>query len=177
MELIDAAAPETTPSFAAVWADHYPKVLAYARRRSPEPVASEVAAASFLVLWRRVGAPLADPLPWLYAVARKDLANRRRSDQRHSRLIARLTTGLRAGHVAAVRDAADLATEAVDARAALTRLRAADREILMLVAWEGLDAAQASASLGVSPEAFAVRLHRARRRLESQLSDSSKEKS
>ena len=35
----------------------------------------------------------------------------------------------------------------------------------MLVAWEGLDAAAAAASLGISPGAFAVRLHRARDKL------------
>jgi RNA polymerase sigma factor (sigma-70 family) len=161
--------------FAVAWADHYPKVLAYARRRAPEPVAAEVATAALLVLWRRIDDPPAEPLPWLYAVARKELANRRRGDQRRSRLVARLTDGLRGGGPAVAPDAADAALEAVTARAALSRLRAVDREVLMLVAWEGLDPDQAAVAMGLSPGAFAVRLHRARARLESQLSNLSKE--
>jgi len=38
--------------------------------------------------------------------------------------------------------------------------------VLRLVAWDGLDAAEAAEVLGVTRLAFAVRLHRARRRLE-----------
>jgi RNA polymerase sigma factor (sigma-70 family) len=174
--LIDGGASTDAASwFAAAWAAHYPKVLAYARRRATESVAAEVATASLLVLWRRIDDPPADPLPWLYAVARKEVANRRRGDERRSRLVARLTDGLRGGGSSVVPDAADMAVDAVTARAALSRLRAVDREVLMLVAWEGLDPGQAAASMGVSPDAFAVRLHRARRRLESQLSTISKE--
>jgi RNA polymerase sigma-70 factor (ECF subfamily) len=174
--LMDSRAPsDASGRFAAVWAAHYPQVLAYARRRASEPVAAEVATASFLVLWRRIDDPPVEPLPWLYAVARKELANWRRSDRRHSRLVDRLGQGLRGGASTMVTDAGETAVEALTARAALSRLRAADREVLMLVAWEGLDPARAAASLGVSPDAFAVRLHRARRRLESQLSNTSKE--
>ncbi|MBA2438956.1 MAG: sigma-70 family RNA polymerase sigma factor, partial [Acidimicrobiia bacterium] len=40
-----------------------------------------------------------------------------------------------------------------------------DREILRLVAWDGLSTTQAVQSLGCTRAAFAVRLHRARRRL------------
>jgi RNA polymerase sigma-70 factor, ECF subfamily len=54
----------------------------------------------------------------------------------------------------------------------LARLRPDDREVLMLVAWEGLDPSRAAAVLGITPTAFAVRLHRARRRLESHLTSS-----
>jgi RNA polymerase sigma-70 factor (ECF subfamily) len=40
----------------------------------------------------------------------------------------------------------------------------------MLVAWDGLDAEAAARSLGISLPTFTVRLHRARRRLEKELS-------
>ncbi|TCC57419.1 sigma-70 family RNA polymerase sigma factor [Kribbella pittospori] len=46
------------------------------------------------------------------------------------------------------------------------QLSDADRELLSLVAWEGLDTAQLAAALGCSRNSAAVRLHRARRRLE-----------
>jgi RNA polymerase sigma factor (sigma-70 family) len=49
--------------------------------------------------------------------------------------------------------------------AALALLSERDQEVLVLVAWDGLDRAQAAEVLGISAGAFAVRLHRARRRL------------
>ena len=49
--------------------------------------------------------------------------------------------------------------------AALATLSATDREALLLVAWEDLTPGAAAASLGISPAAFRVRLHRARRRV------------
>jgi len=48
---------------------------------------------------------------------------------------------------------------------ALARLDERDQEVLMLVTWDGLDRARAAAVLGCSEKTFAVRLHRARRRL------------
>ena len=155
--------------FGAIWTDYYPAVLAYARRRAPGDVAADVATAAFAVLWRRIEDPPAEPLPWLYAVARRELANQLRGERRRRALGARLAGRAGRRDRAEVSDAAEGATESLGARAALARMRAADREVLMLVAWEGLDVPQAAAALGITPAAFAVRLHRARRRLESQL--------
>jgi RNA polymerase sigma-70 factor (ECF subfamily) len=44
-----------------------------------------------------------------------------------------------------------------------------DREVLRLVTWDGLSAAEAAEVLSVTRLAFAVRLHRARRRLQCEL--------
>jgi RNA polymerase sigma-70 factor (ECF subfamily) len=68
--------------------------------------------------------------------------------------------------------APDVSSEAMDrsgARSALRRLRPDDRELLMLVAWDGLSPTAAAASLGISVPTLTVRLHRARQRLESEL--------
>ena len=65
--------------------------------------------------------------------------------------------------------------DAVDARldaeaqrrrlhAALSTLSEADRELLLLVAWEGLTSTEAAAALGISKVAARSRLHRARHR-------------
>jgi RNA polymerase sigma-70 factor (ECF subfamily) len=43
-------------------------------------------------------------------------------------------------------------------------LSESDRELLLLVAWEGLTHAEAAAALGISPVAARSRLHRARKR-------------
>jgi RNA polymerase sigma-70 factor, ECF subfamily len=52
---------------------------------------------------------------------------------------------------------------------ALARLSDGDREALILVAWEGLSTAEGATAFGCSPTAFRVRLHRARRRLRTEL--------
>jgi RNA polymerase sigma factor (sigma-70 family) len=165
----DATADER---LAALWRAHYGDVLAYTKRRAPADVAAEVASAVFTILWRRIDRPVDDPLPWLYAVARRELANQRRGSRRRQAILARASLG---GAAATSADVADGAVEGSMARAALARLRPADREVLMLVAWEGLEPERAAAALGVSAATFAVRLHRARRRLEAHLSATAEE--
>ena len=49
-------------------------------------------------------------------------------------------------------------------RAALCTLSEPDRELLLLVAWEGLTSAEAAEVLGISKVAARSRLHRARHR-------------
>jgi len=49
-------------------------------------------------------------------------------------------------------------------RIALCSLSEPDRELLLLVAWEGLTSAEAAEVLGISKVAARSRLHRARRR-------------
>lgn len=53
--------------------------------------------------------------------------------------------------------------------AALSQLSTADRELLLLLAWEGLTPEQAATVLDVSRNALAVRIYRARQRLEAHL--------
>ena len=48
-------------------------------------------------------------------------------------------------------------------------LAESDRELLLLVGWEGLSQAEAATALGISPGAARVRLHRARKRVLSTL--------
>jgi RNA polymerase sigma-70 factor (ECF subfamily) len=172
---IDGGGATSDDRLVALWNAHYGSVLAYAKRRAPAEMAREVASAVFTVLWRRIDEPLDDPLPWLLAVARRELANQRRGEARRRRLNIRARIAGRAD-TSTVPDLAVGAVEQSMARAALARLRLEDREVLMLVAWEGLDPARAAAALGITPAAFAVRLHRARRRLESHLSSHSEER-
>lgn len=159
----DAAARRFEELFHA----HYPRVLAYALRRADRQVAEDVAAETFAVAWRRLATVPSDELPWLYGVARKTLANQRRGDRRRSALIATLSR--EAPLVAAPHDVADAVAARAGVVAALERLSERDREALRLVAWEGLDTARAARAMGCSSGAFAVRLHRARRRLMKEL--------
>lgn len=69
----------------------------------------------------------------------------------------------------AVEDASPLIDLDPELEVALRRLSELEREALLLVAWEDLSAPAAAASLGISRAAFRVRLHRARRRLSTEL--------
>ena len=55
------------------------------------------------------------------------------------------------------------------AACAFARLRFDDRELLALVAWEGLDAGQVAQVYGCSRNAARIRIHRARRRFAREL--------
>jgi RNA polymerase sigma-70 factor (ECF subfamily) len=147
------------------------RVRAYAIRRCGDVSAADDAAAeTFLVAWRRIGdIPPDNELAWLMGVARRVLANARRSDARRDKLLARL----RGATVPEVVDLADLAVDAsdtaVEVRSALGRLRPDDAEIIQLSAWEQLSHAQIAVVLDVSANAVGIRLHRARRRLAEEL--------
>ncbi len=146
--------------FDELFRDHERAVLAYAMRRTPTlGDAEDAAAETFTIAWRKIDAvPTTEPLPWLYAVARRVLANQRRGTGRRERLAALLSVGdvptpMRVG------DAQD-----GPAFAALATLAPADQEVLRLVAWEDLGNQQIAAVLGITPNAVAIRLHRARAR-------------
>lgn len=140
-------------------------VRAYALRRADPADADDVVAETFLVAWRRFDDIPSDPRPWLLSVARRVLANRRRSNRRVVSLSDRLAQGADAGRSAS----ADDGTGATDLRlavlAALERLPDREREAMRLLAWDRLSAADAATVLGCTRATLAVRLHRARRRL------------
>ncbi len=147
--------------FATLFEAHHARVLAYAlRRTSSSADAEDVAAETFIIAWRKCHQIPADALPWLYGVARRILANQRRGALRRLRLTLRLRP--------AEQTEERLGTDNGPAMAALARLRPDDQEVLRLVAWEGLDHAQIAHVLGVSVNAVAIRLYRARRRFEQQ---------
>jgi RNA polymerase sigma factor (sigma-70 family) len=140
-------------------------VLAYALRRTDAATADDVVSEVFLIVERRLADVPVEARPWLYGVARRVLANQRRSDSRRAALQAAL------GVLA--RDPATVPAPEFEANtpllAAIAALRPDDREVLKLTAWEGLDARDAATVLGCSPAAFYTRLHRARTRLQAEL--------
>lgn len=154
------------PRFEFLFEAHYADVLAFARRRvDGRAAADDVVAETFAVAWRRRDVLPDEALPWLYGVARRVIANQRRSDQRRERLGARLALEPRASGD----DPAVLVGGRERVLAAFARLTEPQREVLRLVAWEDLEPPAAARVLGCSPAAFRVRLHRARRELRRQL--------
>ena len=147
--------------FTAMFREHYPFVLAFVSRRIDPARAHDVVADTFTTAWRHFDRLPAQPLPWLYRVARNSLANELRADRRQNRVAAKIAGhGLEPEPDHAVSVVADTGL-----RQALGRLSPADREALLLIGWEGLDHDAAATVLGCSTVTFKVRVHRARRRL------------
>lgn len=141
--------------------EHANAVHAYARRRTRAASADDVVSEVFAIAWRRIDDVPDPPLPWLLVCARRVLANQRRGERRVAALRSRLTANR----------VPPLPTDEGDGvlRQALNQLREHDREVLLLTAWEGLGLDEAATVLGCSKGAAAVRLHRARKRLEAAL--------
>jgi RNA polymerase sigma factor (sigma-70 family) len=151
--------------FELLYHRHAGQVYAYARRRCGADDAPEVVADTFLVAWRRLDDVPADALPWLFVVARNVIANHRRSAGRRKALQARLE----GSRPSASEDPVPAIDARIDVWRALDRLPPAQREALLLVAWERLDVPRGAEAAGCSRATFSVRLHRARRRLMKEL--------
>lgn len=145
-----------THRFEQIYTANREAVRAYVRRRAPDAVVDDVVSETFLVCLRRIDQVPHEALPWLYAVAWKTLANERRKQAR-----AAPSDALMVGAPAPVADGM-LAT-------AFNALSEGDREVLRLVAWEGLSLTDAATVLGCSGVTCRVRYHRAKTRLASRL--------
>jgi RNA polymerase sigma-70 factor (ECF subfamily) len=145
---------------------HSRRVYAYARRHVDETHCDDVVSETFLVAWRRPEHVPDEPLPWLIGVARNVIANHRRSSHRADRL---WLSAVREGWTATSPSADTAIVERESMIAALSECSEAEREALLLTAWDGLTAEQAALVAGCSARAFTVRLHRARSRLRTSL--------
>jgi RNA polymerase sigma-70 factor, ECF subfamily len=156
--------------FTGLYEDHYDRILRYAWRRVGRDQAEDVASETFAVLWKRLDDAPSDPdlLPWLYTVARNLVLSGARKAAKDARPVAAADGLPEADHADAV-----IARE--HALAALRSLSEQDRELVMLVAWEGLGPREAAAVLGCRTSAIYLRMHRLRRRLEKMLDPSRRE--
>ena len=130
----------------------------------PASTADELTADVLVVAWRRrADIPAGAELPWLYAVARRVLANYRRRPQ--DVLVADL------GDLDAIDEAdpAEIASDNAARADAWRSLSPRDREVLRLVAWEGLTGSQLATALDLSEGGAAAALSRARSRFEESL--------
>lgn len=164
---LSAGESERDAHLRALLREHTRVVLGYALRRSNDPEdAADVWAETFAVAWRRIEEVPENARPWLLGIARRVLANGRRSAARRQRLVEALGARLTAVVSASVGDrAAELVDEALD------RLPETDRELLRLSAWEGLSAPEIAVVLEIPSGAVRTRLHRARARLRAQLAE------
>ncbi|MCL2780787.1 MAG: RNA polymerase sigma factor [Actinomycetia bacterium] len=158
---------------AVLYQRHAQALFRYLSRRvgpdAGEDLLSEVFAAALSARGRVVPHHSGSALPWLYGIA----ANVSRAHMRQRQRCDLAASDELGGERGIPEDTLDW--DAVDtrivARARRDQLRAAlggltgpERELLLLVAWEGLTPAEAAAALGISQLAARSRLHRARRR-------------
>ncbi len=132
-------------AFEVVFDEHGSAVFSYLLRRTTRETAEDLLSETFLTFWRKHGERdmPEEPLPWLLAIARRLLANQRRSEARRTALHERMAREPVFGH-------GDLSEQLAGSGAleALARLSERDREVLLLDAWEQLPGPEAARVLG-----------------------------
>lgn len=172
MDVAEVIAVETAQGrdrdwFVSLYHDNYRILLAYARRRVDEQTADEVVSETFLVAWRRRDeVPEGYERAWLFGVARNTVLTAARSARRLNRLRSKIRGATPPAWADSPPEVTDRASALLPA---LRSLREADREILMLVAWEEMSHAEIGEAMGISPNAVAIRVHRARKRLDDRM--------
>jgi RNA polymerase sigma factor (sigma-70 family) len=164
------AAEGRVERFTELYEESRARLLAYALRRTPSSEdAADAVAETFGIAWRRF-----DEIPdgeasalWLYATARRVIANQTRRIQHRSQLIQQIANVLSTTELSVQTDASE--QDGLEASVALARMTDEDRELLMLAAWEGLTSTQLACVLGCSSTAARIRLHRARSRLNAEM--------
>jgi RNA polymerase sigma factor (sigma-70 family) len=149
--------------FESFYGDHYLEMSGYVRRRVAGPDAGDVVGRIFMVAWRRfdrIPSPPEDRL-WLYGVARRCVADCRRSGFRRIRLHIRLAQQ----SYEEAQTVERIESEHSGVSLAMESLRSNDREVLQLVLWDELSHAEAASLLGCSVNAFELRYRRAKNRL------------
>ncbi len=152
--------------FRAVFDAHFRDVWCFARRRCAcSADADDISAEVFAIAWRRrEDLPTDQARLWLFGVARRVLANHRRTVGRQARLWAQMAREPGVGP-------ADGGVPEADGRLrdALAALSEEDRELLMMRAWDDLPVSDIAILLHCTPNAVSLRLYKARRRLAAEL--------
>lgn len=148
-------------------------VRRYLNRRTDHATADDIAAEVLVVLWRRISSvPAGAEVPWAIGIARLQLNNFERAERRRQRLVAKIVSADPPTDAYAPADF-ERDERADEVRAALGRLRRADAELLTLHAWDELSNAQIAVALGISSNAVAIRLHRAKQKFLRQMRNDS----
>jgi RNA polymerase sigma factor (sigma-70 family) len=161
--------------FAGLFDRHAPRIHRYIARRVGPDVSDDLLAETFLAAFaKRRGYDLdyRSAAPWLYGIATNLVGQQRRDEARQLRIRHSALPDLDApGHADQV--AADVTAESLRAMlaTAVVGLPAAERDVLLLVAWEQLTYEEVATALGIPVGTVRSRLSRARTRLRAALAD------
>ena len=158
-------------AFEAFYRAHVGEVQRFIARRVDDPqVAADLTADVFVAVIERASTyrqERGSTLAWVFGIARNVVSERGRTRARQLKLASRIRGRALLDEDALLRIEERLDAES-DARrvfAAMTDIPDADRELLELVALDGLEPDDVAAHLNIEPGTARVRLHRARRRL------------
>ncbi|PDP88374.1 RNA polymerase subunit sigma-70 [Glycomyces fuscus] len=164
---------EDPTRFGEIFRRHAPALHRYVARRLGGPDADDVVAEAFHIAFRkrhRYDPARPDARPWLWRISANLVRRHHRSETRHYRALART------GVDPVMEGFADRVSARVDAQsvskplaAALARLSARDRDVLLLVAWGDLTYEEVASVLGIPVGTVRSRLHRARKRVRAAL--------
>ena len=170
--LLEETARGNSDAFATFFRRHASPITLYAVRRCNDPEdVGDLVAETFLVALQAAGRYIPETetaLPWLFGIARRVLAKQRRRAAGSRRLLIKSTNSnahFTSSEEDAIASAIDAARQAPALEAGLARLSAGEREVIEMVAYDGLSPAEVALALNVSPNAARLRLSRARRHL------------
>jgi RNA polymerase sigma-70 factor, ECF subfamily len=155
--------------------EHIEAVQRFVARRVSDPLlAADLTADVFVAAIesaRSYRRSRGEPVAWLFGIARNVVAGERRRSAKELRV-----TGRARGRELVDEDDLVALHERIDAESTarslyeqMARLSAGERAVLELVALDGLAVGEAARALGIRPVAARVRLHRARRLLQTRL--------
>lgn len=168
--LVIAQSLEQPELFARLYDRYAGDIHRYVARRLGEQAADDITADTFLAAFRargRYDTARAGARPWLYGIAAHLIGKQRRSEVRGLRALAR--TGQDPVAAGWVEDTADRVADQAPLADALAALSAADRHVLLLVAWADLTYQEVAEALGIPVGTVRSRLNRARRKVRAAL--------
>jgi RNA polymerase sigma factor (sigma-70 family) len=162
-----AASCRDPEQFASLFDKHAPHIHRYLARRVGPLAADDLVAETFLAAFARRGRydPSYDNArPWLYGIATNLLGQFRRAEIRRFRLLQVAGSDPEDLDDYSERIVASLTAEAArpELAAALAKLSRGNRDVLLLIAWEGLSYEEVSHALGIPLGTVRSRLHRTR---------------
>jgi RNA polymerase sigma-70 factor, ECF subfamily len=165
-----AASLETPGAFGIIFDRHGSTLLRFLARRVEPAEAEDLLGEVFRIAFERRSAFECDrdsARPWLYGIAANLVAKHHRGEARRLRAMARICA-----HREPDEDPAERAVAAADAGArwrrvadAIGTLPEAERQVLLLLAWEELSYEEIALTLGVPVGTVRSRLSRGRARL------------
>jgi RNA polymerase sigma factor (sigma-70 family) len=155
--------------FAEIFHRHWDEIYRYAARRLGPEAAEDVGAETFTVAFRNRGrydTDRTDARPWLYGIATNLIRQHHRAERRRHESHARTDADWVSASFAEVSDAR-VTAELLGPRiaSALAGLPAADRDLLLLIAWADLTYEEAAEALQVPLGTVRSRLHRVRKKI------------
>ncbi|MGW3668700.1 RNA polymerase sigma factor [Streptomyces sp. NPDC005141] len=167
--------------FAELFNRYADDIHRYAARRLGTEAADDLMAETFVIAFqcrRRYDLSRPHARPWLYGIVTRLVSRHRRAEARRLRAMSRVVSTAPAEESGsehlAERVVARVSAEGTRGAlsAALAKLPARYRDVLLVIAWGDLDYAEATEALGIPVGTVRSRLHRARKRLREALGGS-----